>query len=495
MKNNHLIKTLPQDNERPAAQNIAAFILLALCLVALIYLGPQPLVYLLFALAAAFFILPTYYSLGLSLMIGLTMVFEQFFTLTPLTLGETVIKLYPLDIVIGLSLVAFVIYSRLGKKRLQFVWDWPEKILLLFIVVIGLFMAVSIFDVNSDWAVAFSSFKNYCWYPIIYFLIINSIQDKAGLKKIIQNMFMFGIFIIAFLVIGASRGQGLWTEYTPLSTEGSRLLASTHAFFMSMILVIGASLFIANKLKNKLFINLVMILWAIGIVVSLMRHLWLAVALGIAVIFFLNDKPGKSAMAKIALKNVAVIAAVVAIIFLVTSVVNLPLGDTFAPVKYLQERVLSFSDVSSDTSASWRLDLWRDAGKLWLQSPIWGVGLGKTIFIDWGDWKNFEEIRNLHNSPLAIMVQTGLVGLGLLIAFVIAVFIKSAKSILKNKDLAPYYIGIIGALVAFILGSFFQPYLETNVTGIFFWILLALLRTASTINQPEAAAKAGQAVK
>jgi len=77
----------------------------------------------------------------------------------------------------------------------------------------------------------------------------------------------------------------------------------------------------------------------------------------------------------------------------------------------------------------------------------------------------------------------GLIGIGLFGLFVVTNVLGNLKYIFKNDDLKPYYFGLLSATVAVIFASLFQPYLETNLTGIFFWILLGLLRTSIIINK------------
>jgi len=145
------------------------------------------------------------------------------------------------------------------------------------------------------------------------------------------------------------------------------------------------------------------------------------------------------------------------------------------------DRALSLFDLSEDSSASWRQELWYDAKNLWEKNPLWGIGFGRTILIDNADWQNFEEVRNIHNSPLAITVQMGLFGLVIFIILILSIIISSAKNIFQDDDLRPYYIGLSASLVAFIASSLWQPYLETNLMGLWFWLILGLMRSAGLI--------------
>jgi hypothetical protein len=77
------------------------------------------------------------------------------------------------------------------------------------------------------------------------------------------------------------------------------------------------------------------------------------------------------------------------------------------------------------------------------------------------------------------------IGLVVFFLFIISVFAESSWTWRDNNDLEPYYLGLFAAATMIIAASFFQPYLETNLMGIWFWLLLGLLRTSAQIKQPK----------
>lgn len=460
---------------------MAYFYLAAFIVIGLIF-GFSPFSYLLLFFLLGIFILPQP-RLGLGLIIFFTMIFERFFTLQPLIINQQIYKIYPLDIIILLTLVGSLFYFK--KYGRQLLFGWPEKILFVIMIVNSIYWLVSLNDINSQFAVAFSTFKNYTFYPILYFLTYYLITDAGQFKKIIKIILAGGLAIILFIAAGWLRGQGFWTEFTPLSTPGVRYLAGTHAFYLTLTSLLTLSLLSFKRFRSQIFINLILWIWLIGIIGSLMRHLWLALALAALVLFIFLPKKNKIIFSQYSLKNGLILLSLMGLIFLFINIFpeqNLT-NEFQTQTKQLTTRAISFLTFDDDSSASWRLDLWRSARKIWLTNPIFGVGLGKNILLDLGDWQTTEEIRNLHNSPLAILVQTGLIGLGLLLSFIASIFIMAGKKILNNKELLPYFLGLTAGVAMLIFSSFFQPYLETNLSGIFLWIFLGLIRAASTINQ------------
>ena len=470
-------------NEKLMSHMILAYLFLAGVIILSIWYGLSPVTYVIFAITAAVFILPSYYYLGLGIILSLTMVFEKFFTLQPLILDRQVYKLYPLDIVMVLIIIAWIINFRFGRKKPKLFFGAPEKVFLLFVIAVSLYLVRSIFDPNSQFLVAFSSFKNYAWYPLLYLITIYSIQDENKIKSFAHLILLNGAFILFFVLLGLVQGQGLWTEFTPLSTAGTRLLAATHAFYLTIAFMIGISLWAFKRIKKDKLALTIMGLWLIGIVGSLMRHLWLSLAIALIFIYSLMPQENQVRLRNYILKSVLIIAAAVSVIFLIVNIApNINFAQSiYSPLAGLETRLVSFSQANSDSSVTWRLDLWNNAKNIWLSNPIIGVGFGKEILIESGDWQSFEEIRNMHNSPLAILVQMGVVGAVLLFTFIALVIAKSWPYIFSDPELKPYYLGILGAIVALLVASLFQPYLETNLMGIFLWLLLGLLRTSQII--------------
>lgn len=466
-------------NNKSGFYNIVAYIYLASFVMVAIFFGLSPMTFILFSIMAAVFIIPSA-KLGLGVIITLTMIFERFFTLQPLIIDQQIYKIYPLDIIIGLIIISLLLGWRFKKEKIKFFFGKPEILLTGFIILNVIYLTVANFNANADFSVAFSTFKNYAFYPLLYFITIYSVQNSRKLKNMINFILFTGLILIAFMAIGFIRGEGLWTEFTPLSTGGVRFLAGTHAFYLVLAIIIALSLLVKDRFYNKGLANLVLWIWLVGILASLMRHLWLALAFGAFVLFLLINKKDKIKFISYGAKNLIVAISIIAIILLTTSLSpNINSLDNFTkPIENFTNRIVSVSDISQDSSAAWRVNLWQSANKAWMSNPILGIGFGKKIPLEVDKWKTFEEVRNLHNSLIAITVQMGIVGIVVFLAFIFMVIKKSWKNIFTNYDLSPYYIGITACILVILFCSLFQPYLETNLTGIFLWIMLGLLRTS-----------------
>jgi O-antigen ligase len=454
-----------------------AFAYLALIIILSIGYGLTPTIFSIFVLIAAIFILPSH-GLGFGLIILLTMTMERFFTLTPLVIGGTVYKLYLLDITIGLTALALIIAS-IKKRTSGFKLNWPEVILLIWVGFNIFSFSQSLLSQGTDFAVAFSTLKNYTFYPLLYFLTKYSISSAKQLKNYSHLFFLGGLLIIPFIVIGIISGQGLWTEFTPLSTVGFRLLAGTHAYYLCIATIFATSLLVFKKFWNTPIVVSVILIWLFGIAGSLMRHLWIALLIALTSLFILLPTKEKLTIKQNRKKIFWVTISVIAVLALVISLMpNYYLPENISSIS---NRLTSFTNITQDSSANWRIQFWQSAYDKWQNQFLLGTGLGQNITISIDNWQTVEEIRSIHNSHLSIIIQTGIIGFSIFIASIISIIVYNFKAGINNLKLKPYYLAIIATLVMILVATTFQPHLETNLTGIFFWILLGMLSTPKKI--------------
>ncbi|EKD46948.1 MAG: hypothetical protein ACD_67C00004G0001, partial [uncultured bacterium] len=139
-------------------------------------------------------------------------------------------------------------------------------------------------------------------------------------------------------------------------------------------------------------------------------------------------------------------------------------------------RIVSVTNTSGDESIVWRSAVWKQAVKQYVKGPIQGIGFGKKVSVEIGKYRDFVEVRNIHNSFLVLLVQMGIFG----ITFVmLAVFVLGKNALtnkFKDETFQMIAFGCLGVLALQLVAFLFQPYLEANLLGIFFWINLGMLR-------------------
>jgi O-antigen ligase len=424
---------------------------------------------------------------GIYAIVFLTFIYERFFTLQPVVWGMAEYKLYPIDIIFG-AVILGIIWQIIFRGSTSINQNDPRRLnlfklkkidyfLFVFIFLSGLYFLVSAYMLKTEMALAFSSFKNYAFYSLFYFVIIYLFDKKDHLIRLLKFALVGAVGIIFFIFYGVISGQGLWSEYTPLSTEGMRLLAFTHAFYLSLILLGVLTYLIFEKLKHSNVYFILGAIWSFGIVGSMMRHLWLGLIAAAAGLFLIIPRERRLILVRVLLKYLMIFASFAVIVFYLSFLFPgsslRSLADSAANVIY--ERANSFSDVSSDDSFFWRNVVWKEATKEYVKNPIFGIGLGKYVYVEIEKYKDFVEVRNIHNSPLVLLVQMGAVTF---FAFIALIYGNIKRIFSKPEKDWPDYL-LITLMVFYLVVFLFQPYLEANLLGIFFWIILGLIRVKS----------------
>jgi O-antigen ligase len=426
---------------------------------------------------------------GVAAIIFLTFIFERFFTLQPIVMGRMEYKIYPLDFILGAVILVTLVHMLEGGilNKLKKV----DVYLVAFIVLTFFYFIFSVFAFGHDLNLSFSSFKNYAVYALLYFAILFLFENKKDIVWLLKFALAGAITILFFVFYGLITGAGLWSEFTPLSTEGVRTLAFTHAFYLSMALLSllaymifegGSSMFHRGQKSSSLdkIFTVLIALWAIGIIGSMMRHLWISLAISIFALIIIFDNFRRKELLKIMGKYL--LAVMIILVFLFYFSLQLPGSSlnksTDSVSNIIDQRIGSLSDVSADESFAWRSVVWKEAAAEYIKSPIFGIGLGQKLYTEIGSYRDLVEVRNIHNSPLVLFVQMGVVVFVIFCVFVI----KNLAQIYRKKDKDWIDFALIAVMVNYLVAFWFQPYLETNLLGIFFWIILGLIRVNSYEN-------------
>ena len=432
---------------------------------------------------ASFFILKKPEA-GLYTIIISTFIFEQFFTLQALVFGENVYKIYPLDILIIVTLISFVFHLlRSGQKiRLSQVG--------LGIIVFIIFCIISFaygLATAGDFDTSFSTLKNYALYSILFFLVINIIRERVQVERLVKIFLFGGLALFFFIFYGIINKSGLWIEYTPLSTVGTRLLAPTHAFYLCIVVLILLN-FLAYK-KNyfgQLAVPIILI-QILGVVGSLSRHLWLALAVGVLFSFFFLSKRNKKSLLKILAIQLFLVIIVISLYLWFDYIISGKLNtmvDEF--IKSTAARLQSFSVFMEDESSTFRLLAWQEAWKSFKGSPLVGIGFGHKLTFDYFGYPVRIDIRELHNNFVGIALQMGLLGFTAFGAANI-LFCRQAYKIFKKsaKQFRPYILSFFACYILFLVCANFGTYFDINLLVIFFWIFLGVVVATGNISEAD----------
>ncbi|MFA5880390.1 MAG: hypothetical protein WC860_09545, partial [Candidatus Margulisiibacteriota bacterium] len=122
---------------------------------------------------------------------------------------------------------------------------------------------------------------------------------KQKFKELIYTLLISGVLLIPFIFLGLFQGSGLWIEFTPLSTEGTRLLAPNHGYNLCIALLFALNLIAFKKKIFGKFSTVIILVQLVGVVGSLTRHLWLALFIGVVLTFIFLPKKSKKNLLEI----------------------------------------------------------------------------------------------------------------------------------------------------------------------------------------------------
>ena len=124
------------------------------------------------------------------------MIWERFFTLQSLVVSGQIVKLYPLDIILIVTVIAFFLHwvierhhrkllhnPRASAPQLLAVFGVFEKLLIVFAFLAMLYFFFSVGRV-SDPSIVFSTFKNYAFYALLTFLVLLCIRTQEHFRRV-----------------------------------------------------------------------------------------------------------------------------------------------------------------------------------------------------------------------------------------------------------------------------------------------------------------------
>ncbi len=467
------IKNKIQNLSKSTIYTVLCFIYVSIFILPTLFIPFNIYLYLFGIGFASLFILKVP-EVGLYTIILCTMIYERFFTLQPIILDINIYKIYPIDVLLIITFISFLIhhFGNLNSKEIRY--TRLEKATFIFFLALIAALVYSIIK-NPDKELALATFKNYS-YLLILFLTIFIIRTKVQFKRIIKVFLAGGIILIGFVIYGLATGNGLWSEFTP----GTRFLAQTHTYYLLLPVFIAIVFLIYGKeIYGHIKTQAVILVQSVGIVAGMHRHLWLGFLSGLATIFLLSDKEKR----KVALKNIFGILLVVLIVFSlfiwITAMLNADINikaSTYA--QRFTERVQSLFTLKSgniEEAAGWRLKAWQEGLVQYAKNPILGIGFGKMLNVEFKGFVSTVEMRALHNELLGVLIQAGIIGL-IPFLFINYYLIKYFIKLYKTKiEEMPELIALFAFYVATCVGLLFSLYLVTNMLNIFYWIAMGLI--------------------
>ena len=250
---------------------------------------------------------------------------------------------------------------------------------------------------------------------------------------------IYGVVSITVDDLSFQDGTRAWNFYTnPIPYGNISLLLG----FLSLI-----PLFTHEKTLKLSQRLILMIGFVSGITASLLsgaRGGWVAMPILLGIIFLLTSKRKQNS---INFKLVFLVLAVIVIpLAFFHELIYIRLNFIFSDIAHY------FSGVNKYTSVGARLDMWLTALTLWLESPLFGIGIGqlKAATSEFVQTKGFPEYlldyNHSHNDFLFVLAEQGLIGLSLFMSYYILPFVYFI-SFLKKENKEQFCLALMGITV------------------------------------------------
>lgn len=148
-----------------------------------------------------------------------------------------------------------------------------------------------------------------------------------------------------------------------------------------------------------------------------------------------------------------------------------------------------FSTAGDDKTSVTRLTYWKQGLESIKEHPVLGVGLGNWVpYIERRNQAIFSDAGRaevMHNTPLEVATELGLLGLLLFVATIVYIYAANASSLARARRVGDGFLastasGLNGMLLVYLVTSFFMSVFQYP----YFWVLLALTVACAQVQQP-----------
>ncbi|MBN2327344.1 MAG: O-antigen ligase family protein [Candidatus Omnitrophica bacterium] len=291
---------------------------------------------------------------------------------------------------------------------------------------------------------------------IAYFLTVNLIRTKSSLRVFLT---------LFFLAVCLKALQGVY-----LYTAGSGLLIkwkiraiftgwADSLCFVTFLLMFGAFWIEKIHFPGKRFFSLMVPVVAFSFLFSYKRAYYVAIAAGIAALFWVQG--GKSRFRMIQLVFIGVLVFILLI-------------SITGQWQAIGMRVESILNPTKESSANYRLVEWRNAMISIRHNPLLGIGLGGVMPME--IWLSRTNLLGVHNTFLWAAVKMGVLGFFSL-CLIHAVFLQHLfrqNKILQDPFLRTVSRGAACVFIAFTAAEMFAPMFAQMRTAAWFGIILGI---------------------
>jgi len=358
---------------------------------------------------------------------------------------------------------------------------WYKNSLNLPVFIFIFVMSISLL-ISETLAVSSKGYMIFLSYFIIYFLIINNVNNQEQFFSFIKLFFIISFIVAIYALMQYYDFDPYFKEFNDItSTIGQKNWISN---YLVMAFPLIFSYFLLQRIKrNKIFFFLLLSIIYTTLVICQGRGIWISiistVLIGIFLIF-------KFKLFKIFQNNRNWLFLLILTFLLITIIYSTdnPLNKSVITVP---QRAISTFD-EQDPSVNTRILLWKNAVEMIKDRPLFGSGIGtfkmkylnyQAEFLRENPYYIKYSVKSgeAHNEYLQMGAELGLVGLGVFISIILIFyslaldFFKKKEGNVENKII---FFGLFMGITCFLIHSLFTFPLHVPSLGTTFFILFSL---------------------
>jgi O-antigen ligase len=349
-----------------------------------------------------------------------------------------------LELLSGLLIIAWAF----NKEKKYFIF--PAR----YLMPIALILVGSLFSViaNKNYYIGFGAIKGWFIFPIIFGIIFYDAlrKNKDLLEKSWLALFFSGVAVslagAVFKLFGFLTYDGrLRVFYDSPNQLG---------MFLAPIFIIGCALFLREKIYWRKAIFLAgLLLLASNLYFTYSYGAWIALAIALLITFWLKN-------------GIFSYRSGILILMLLAAIIASQIKT---------KKIDDLENFSNRSSLSSRLIIWRSAGMMIKNNPLFGIGAGnfqnkyleyQKYFPPYLEWA----VPQPHNLFLAFWLEAGLMGLIGFIFLLIRFFLDNKKAISDNRKMALLCLGIMSY---FLIHGLIDTTYWRNDMAFLFWIVVS----------------------
>ncbi|MFH0930211.1 MAG: O-antigen ligase [Candidatus Moraniibacteriota bacterium] len=346
-------------------------------------------------------------------------------------------------------LIAILFILWIFNKNTKYKIQNTKYVLPITLMFLGLVLSVI---ANKNYYVGLGAIKGWFVFPIIFGIIFYDAlkKDESLLKKALLTLFFSGVAVSAI---------GIAYKFFGILTYDNRLKIfwdspNQPAMFLAIPFLIGLFFVLREKeASNKRLFILSLAPVGLSLFFTFSYGAWLALAIALIVIFWLKYR-------NISQKKYGTIFVMILLILLAWASIY----------KYK-----SIANMDERSSLASRFTIWKSAGLMIENNPLFGIGPGnfqkkylgyQKYFPPYLEWSAPQP----HNIFLAFWLESGLIGLAGFVILLFYFFRDNKKAIRNDRDLGILFFGIM--IYVLIHGLVDTTYWRNDL-AVVFWMIIA----------------------